>query len=201
MPYVVKTLNTPNDISTCNAAITCLSDLLFIIDESVKEPIQKKNCYGKINRHRDAIMNSILNGIQSPNVSREIKPHLFSCLSCFFWSIPEFCISYIPKCVEASLAASSHVISSYDEDTIEWINQLYLAIVEFWDSLSSAQNHNPQVVQSVVPQILNFVDHILKVNYLQPELYKNCILMLRDIANEFKSELAKEVGLGGKSDE
>ena len=164
-----------------------------MIDENERDSVQRQNYFNQILRCRDELIRSILSSIESPSVSRDIKPSLFTCLSCFFWVVSDFCIACIPTCLQASIEASMYMIDSYDEETIEWINKLYSSIIDLWDSLSAAASRNPQVITNAVPNILNFVNRIVNLEYICDQVIKNCVLMLRDLGFQLRSDVAKQV--------
>ena len=85
------------------------------------------------------------------------------------------------------------MIDSYDEETIEWINKLYSSIIDLWDSLSAAASRNPVIIISAVPSILNFVNRIVNLEYICDQVIKNCVLMLRDLGFQLRSDVAKQV--------
>lgn len=193
IPFVYKAIETPNDVATCNAAISCLSDLLFMVDENERDSVQRQNSFNKILCNRDHLIDSILESIKSPSVSRDIKPSLFTCLSCFFWVVSDFCIGCIPRCLAASLDASRYELDTFDEESKEWVNKLYSSIVDLWDSMSAAANRNPNAIQNALPTILEFINRIVNLDYICDQLIKNCVLMLRDLGYQLRSYYAKLV--------
>lgn len=164
-----------------------------MIDENEQDSVQRQNYFNQVLRYRDELIHSILDSIQSPSVSRDIKPSLFTCLSCFFWVVADFCIGCIPLCLKASIEASKYIIDTYDEETIEWVNKLYSSIIDLWDSFSAAASRNPQVIIEAVPAILDFVNRIVNLEYICDQVIKSCVLMLRDIGFQLRSIIAKQV--------
>lgn len=193
IPFVEKAIQIPNDTATCNAAITCLSDLLFMIDEIDHSRMEKQNYLGKVLQNLEMLSQSILASIDSPNVSRDIKPNLFTCLSCFFWVACDYCASFITKAMNAAIGASNYMIDTFDEESIEWINRLYAAVVDMWDAFVVSGTHFGNLGKDYVPAILEFIQRIVNLQYISNQVIKNCVLLLRDLAFQYKTSVAKTV--------
>lgn len=164
-----------------------------MIDDIDNTHAEKQNYLGKVLQNRDILLTSILTSIDSSNVSRDIKPNLFTCLSCFFWVACGYCVDFIPQAVSAAVGATNYMIDTFDEDSIEWINRLYAAVVDMWDALVVSGSRSSQAGKESLPVILDFIQRITNLQYISNQVVKNCVLLLRDIAFQYKSAVAKKV--------
>ena len=178
-------------MSTCTSAIVCINDLLFAIDNLVQDAIAKQNYFSQILHFRDAIFNSLISSMSSPSVSEDLKPILFECLSCFFWVVPDYSIAYIPSCVSIIKDASKHQPEYLDDDMVERTNKLYHAIMQLWDSLTAAKSRNPILIAETIPYLLDFVDMLDHLQFVEPKVLLECLTLVQDFASNYKEEATK----------
>ena len=184
LPFIISAITTPSDVSTCRSAITCFSDLLLIIGDTVTDPVQKQNCLSQIIHYRDRLMSSIFESLRSSDVPRDIKPDLFTCISCMFWELSDYCLVLVPACIQVSMGAAAYPVEELvSDDDWEWADRLFCSVVELWDSLYNAVPRNDPPIRESFSDML--------------QLIKSTVLMIRDLAVSLGPESCSMVGMWG----
>lgn len=144
-------------MSTCRSAITCFSDLLLTIGDTVENPTQRQNMMSQIIHYRNTLFDSIFASLVSSEVPRDIKPDLFSCLSCMFWELSDYCLVLVERCLTSTFGAADYPVEELEsDDDWEWADRLYCAVVEVWDAMNMAVARNGEPIRQAFPRMMEF---------------------------------------------
>ena len=183
-------------MSTCRSAITCFSDQLLTNGDTVQNRTQRQNMLSQVIHYRDTILNSIFASLVSSEVPRDIKPDLFSCLSCMFWELSDYCLVRVDNCLDATFGVVDYPVEELqNDDDWEWADRLYCAVVEVWDAMHMAVARNGEPIRRAFPRMMNFACRVTMNDKSSPQLIRSTLLMIQDLATALGGDTCKGVGL------
>ena len=185
-------------MSTCRSAITCFSDLLLTIGDTVENPTQRQNMMSQIIHYRNTLFDSIFASLVSSEVPRDIKPDLFSCLSCMFWELSDYCLVLVERCLTSTFGAADYPVEELEsDDDWEWADRLYCAVVEVWDAMNMAVARNGEPIRQAFPRMMEFACRVTMNDRSSPQLIRSTLLMIQDLATALGSDGCQGVGARG----
>jgi importin subunit beta-1 len=187
MPLLLSSLDRPDDVTACTSAVHVLGDVCRAIGTDVYT-----------GNWCDAMMTKFLLLLQSPQVSKVIKPCVISTFSDVSLAIGEHFESYTSKVTNLlGKASQSAQFSSErnDEDHDEFVYSIRESILEAYTgiiiSLNEANKQRDFITQEDINNICNFAVQCCDPldNDKPPALVKSAIGLLGDMADAFGKDI------------
>lgn len=187
-----------NDVSTCRVSIMCFSDMIITAEE-LEDPHIKANCLKILMQNANMMFSSLLANLGSSDVSQEIKPDLFSCITSLIWGSIDSSNSLNNSFLDATCnvtaeAAGVQEMEIQDEEDLLWLDRLDCALVDLWDVMTMLPGDSSNKLKNILTTILWMLMCVTKSQFSSDQLIKSSVLLLRDLGVGLGPEIAKKVG-------
>mmetsp|Transcript_2708 Transcript_2708/g.8506 ORF Transcript_2708/g.8506 Transcript_2708/m.8506 type:complete len:866 (-) Transcript_2708:480-3077(-) len=152
MPYVVRGLQNYTDWQVCNAAVGCAGDLCRALE-------------AKMFAVCDPLVQCLLQDLQNPELNRQVKPNVLSCLGDVALAIGGAFEKYLDITLQMLDQAGQTVLPPQaDEDLVDYLNVLREGILEAYTGIiQGLKDGDKQTLVTHSPALNNVFGFIIRI--------------------------------------
>lgn len=177
-PYVVRGLQNYTDWQVCNAAVGCTGDLCRALEAKML-PV----C--------DQLVQCLLHNLQNPELNRQVKPNVFSCLGDVALAIGGAFEKYLDITLQMlDQAGQTAIPPQADEDLLDYLNVLREGILEAYtgviQGLKDGEKHTLVTHSPALNNVFGFVIRIAddaKMGKADESVVTHAIGLIGDLAD------------------
>jgi importin subunit beta-1 len=184
-PILLQGLSNHEEYQVCIVAVGVVGDLCRALENQM------------IN-YSDDIIRCLLHNLRNPNIHRQVKPPVLSCLGDIALAVGGNFDKYLEVTVTMLLQAQnvcSVVSPEEDDDTIDYINQLRESILEAYSGIIQGLNdaNKANMLIQYVPGIVHFLESLASCVSKDDSVLKHAVGVVGDLAHAIGAPAAQHL--------